>query len=117
MRTCFRARFIQAELTPEAREQCYFFNSFFYKKLTEKSGIGGKGDAEGLTPTQRAFQRVKKWTKACPYATQTAASTVHQQDLPLLCIGTRSRMCSCIPCSVLRLAITSLPYYRKCSIW
>ncbi len=53
-------RFIQAELKAEARDQCYFFNSFFYKKLTEKSG--GK-DAEGLTPQQRAFQRVKKWTK------------------------------------------------------
>ena len=57
-------RFIQAELPPEARQECYFFNSFFYKKLTEKSGAGGK-DTEGLTAHQRAFERVKKWTKAC----------------------------------------------------
>ena len=63
---CPDRRFIQAELPAEAKEQCYFFNSFFYKKLTEKSSAGGK-DSEGLSKEERAFQRVKKWTKACPH--------------------------------------------------
>ena len=63
---CAAHRFIQKELPEEAQAQCYFFNSFFYKKLTEKSNTAGKA-AEGqpaLSAAQRAFERVKKWTKA-----------------------------------------------------
>jgi hypothetical protein len=64
---CAGHRYIQKDLPPEARAQCYFINSFFYKKLTEKSNGGSKAAAEGqptLSAAQRAFERVKKWTKA-----------------------------------------------------
>ncbi len=55
-------RVIHAELPAEARAECSFFNSFFHKKLTEKSSGGGKDEQGLITATQRAFQRVKKWT-------------------------------------------------------
>ena len=37
-------RWIEQNLPNEVRERCYFFNSFFYKKLTEKQKVkrGGK---------------------------------------------------------------------------
>ena len=38
----------------------HFFNSFFWKKLTEKD----TGDP-ALPPAQRNFERVKSWTKVC----------------------------------------------------
>ena len=63
-----RGRHLQKELAkdnPAAADECYFFNSFFYKKLTEKGprvrSPGGQPD-----PAQRAHERVKKWTKARP---------------------------------------------------
>lgn len=31
-------RWLQDRLSPEAKERCYFFNTFFFKKLTEKTG-------------------------------------------------------------------------------
>lgn len=33
-----RRRWLQDQLPPEVSARCYFFNSFFYKKLTEKQG-------------------------------------------------------------------------------
>ena len=37
-------RWIEQNLPNEVRDRCYFFNSFFYKKLTEKQKVkrGGK---------------------------------------------------------------------------
>ncbi len=31
-------RWLQDKLPPEVRQRCYFFNTFFFKKLTEKEG-------------------------------------------------------------------------------
>lgn len=41
-------------------EHFHVFNSFFWKKLTERSGDGGG------CPWDAAFERVKKWTKVQP---------------------------------------------------
>ncbi|KAK9818403.1 hypothetical protein WJX72_012123 [[Myrmecia] bisecta] len=61
----FYIKFVQDEICKlpggEAiLDQCYFFNSFFYKKLTEKSGDGPK---KGPAWNQANHARVKKWTK------------------------------------------------------
>ena len=85
-------RHIQSELLPETRAQCYFFNSFFYKKLTEKSGAGSKA-AEGqpaLSHHERAFERVKKWTKAravASRATRTCVQCTRAVTSRVLCQG------------------------------
>lgn len=39
---CFH-RWIEEHLPTEVADRCYFFNSFFYKKLTEKTPRKGKG--------------------------------------------------------------------------
>jgi Ulp1 family protease len=55
-----KRRWIEAHLSPEVRARLHFFNTFFYKKLSEKS--------ETIPPEQRAkanHNRVRKWTKVC----------------------------------------------------
>ncbi len=82
---------IEENLKPEARERCYFFSSFFYKKLVEKThpgkrgkqaaaaaaaaaatgvdGDGGGGGGGGSGPPAKQdvnklnHERVKRWTK------------------------------------------------------
>lgn len=57
-------RCLQKELSPEAARECYFFNSFFYKKLTEKAAVSRSPDAKQRhTAAERSHERVKKWTK------------------------------------------------------
>lgn len=66
-------RHIEEHLPPEFRDRCYFFSSFFYKKLTEKQKQPAPGkQAHPVTgeSMQRAdymdyinHERVKKWTK------------------------------------------------------
>lgn len=53
-------RFIQVHLESEERDskKFHFFNSFFYKKLTEKSG-----SSEGGSKHRQNHERVRKWTK------------------------------------------------------
>jgi Ulp1 family protease len=63
-------RFIQEHLPEEIRKQCHFFNSFFFKKLTEKGGrksgdsnaSGGASDGKD-SAYKRGFERVRKWTR------------------------------------------------------
>lgn len=81
------SREIEASLPKEVQDRVYFFNSFFYKKLTEKAQAGGKGKAGGaagvsssvddpapavpldnhlplkLRRAKADHDRVKKWTK------------------------------------------------------
>ena len=77
---------IKARLSPAQLKKCHFFNTFFYKKLSEKDTARGRGaqqqqqqananaaggdDAGGAsaqlksTPAaERAYERVKRWTK------------------------------------------------------
>ena len=52
---------LEEDLDPEHRGRFHFFNSFFYKKLTEKNPGMCK-----LAPEERGkrdHERVKKWTK------------------------------------------------------
>lgn len=63
-------RYIQEHLPEEIRKQCHFFNSFFFKKLTEKGGRkSGDGNASGGASDgrdsayKRGFERVRKWTR------------------------------------------------------
>jgi hypothetical protein len=51
---------LEEELRDQAGgERFYFFNSFFYKKLSEKTGArAGTQEHNAL-----AYERVKKWTK------------------------------------------------------
>ena len=63
-------RYIQEHLPEEIRRQCHFFNSFFFKKLTEKGGrksgdsnaSGGASDGRD-SAYKRGFERVRKWTR------------------------------------------------------
>lgn len=48
-----------AKGNPEALSQCYFFNSFFYKKLTEAA----TGKNIKLTAKELAHFNVHRWTK------------------------------------------------------
>jgi len=68
----FYLRYVQEELTkkrPEDAARCYFFNSFFYKKLSEKSGGDLPEDLDTSTMNAkdkqalRNFQKVRKWTR------------------------------------------------------
>ena len=55
---------IKAAMPEDQRRRCHFFNTFFYKKLTEKDN-GGQAAAgkEPQTVDDRAYDRVKRWTK------------------------------------------------------
>ena len=65
-------RYIQEHLPNDVRSRCHFFNSFFFKKLTEKgprksgdsAGSGGASDSA----YKRGFERVRKWTRVCWHA-------------------------------------------------
>ncbi|DBA66333.1 TPA: hypothetical protein ACH3X2_002325 [Trebouxia sp. C0005] len=72
----FYAKWIQENLDKESQLKYHFFNTFFFKKLTEKSTIrknpSGNAGREGtpdsdavkaLTPAERNHLRVKSWTK------------------------------------------------------
>eukprot|EP00775_Hariotina_reticulata_P010667 gene10667-10826_t len=59
---------IELSLPPDGRRRCHFFNSFFFKKLTEKtancSGNGrGARKADQEEVARQNWERVKKWTK------------------------------------------------------
>jgi len=60
-------RYIWESLPESAKERCYFFNSFFWKKLTEKSGVPSNPLTAGPRGAASAanHERVKKWTKVC----------------------------------------------------
>ena len=76
-------RWLQDQLPPEVRQRCYFFNTFFFKKLTEKEGERGLA----LLPVCRAVCRA---VAALRFA---ALSTV----LPTLRCG---GLPSLLPCSL-----------------
>ncbi|KAL4434137.1 hypothetical protein ABPG75_000578 [Micractinium tetrahymenae] len=69
----FYLRWLQDQLPPEVAQRCYFFNSFFFKKLTETSGGSLSEEVEAYAKrieakgeklqTLRNHQKVKKWTK------------------------------------------------------
>jgi Ulp1 family protease len=44
---------------PEDAQRCYFFNSFFYKKLSERNTGGGGGQGSAAA----SYAKVKKWTR------------------------------------------------------
>ncbi|KAL3160557.1 hypothetical protein ABBQ32_010855 [Trebouxia sp. C0010 RCD-2024] len=72
----FYVKWLRAQLDPAIAHRVHFFNSFFYKKLTEKppqsqatsGGAGGPGimasAAKPLTCAQSNHLRVKAWTKS-----------------------------------------------------
>ena len=80
-------RWIWQQLPAEAQERCYFFNSFFWKKLTEKNGGGGgngsagsAGSAEGtprMSAAQANHERVKKWTKVSGSSSALCRTGMH----------------------------------------
>jgi Ulp1 family protease len=63
---CPACRWIELEVlakAPEAdRRRFHFFNSFFYKKLSEQSSEPA-GRPTRLDKARRAHERVKTWTK------------------------------------------------------
>lgn len=60
VRSC--SRWIQNEImTQSDRERSYFFNSFFYKKLTLRAPKE-KNDNQ-TSAAERRFNRVRRWTK------------------------------------------------------
>ncbi len=57
-------RWIWKHLPEATQKRCYFFNSFFYKKLSEKQAGVGPLTASGRCEAARAaHERVRKWTK------------------------------------------------------
>lgn len=66
---CLCRRWLWQGMSPEQQTRCYFFNSFFWTKLTEKSGSGAApatgADGARLTKDAANHERVKKWTKVC----------------------------------------------------
>ena len=60
----FVCRWIWQRLPEATQKRCYFFNSFFYKKLSEKQAGVGPLTASGRCEAARAaYERVRKWTK------------------------------------------------------
>lgn len=51
-------RYVQTKMRPEDAERCYFFNSFFYKKLSEK-----QAGVQGAALAEKNYPKVKKWTR------------------------------------------------------
>ena len=65
-------RWIRRELertNPQDAERCYFFNSFFYKKLSEKHGgvllpgVQEKGKTIAVLQAMKNYSKVKNWTR------------------------------------------------------
>ena len=57
---CWGCRKIWGELPEDKRERLYFFNSFFWTKLSEKAPQGNQSRAQ---KADASFQRVKRWTR------------------------------------------------------
>ena len=57
---CLAGRRMWDALPAHIRERVYFFNSFFWTKLSEKAPQGTQTSAE---KADQAFERVKRWTK------------------------------------------------------
>ena len=49
-------------LPEDIREKLYFFNSFFWTKLSEKAPQGNQTSAQKAAAS---FERVKRWTRVC----------------------------------------------------
>lgn len=57
-------RWIWQHLPEATQKRCYFFNSFFYKKLSEKQpGLGPLTPSGRCEAARAAHERVRKWTK------------------------------------------------------
>lgn len=65
----------------------HFFNSFFFKKLTEQAGEPASSSA---SRHEQNHERVRKWTKVC-----LLLPTPHEQH-SLLRLQNRSIMCLCL---------------------
>ncbi|KAK9906862.1 hypothetical protein WJX75_009356 [Coccomyxa subellipsoidea] len=60
----FFMRYIWEQLSDDVKDRCYFFNSFFWKKLTEKStGANNLDNGPRGSVAAANHERVKKWTK------------------------------------------------------
>ena len=70
--------------TPEAtRDRCYFYNSFFYKKLSEKQpGLPAVTTTGRCEAAKAAHERVRKWTKvsAALHSSQKQAPSGHTRQ-------------------------------------
>ena len=57
-------RWIWQHLPAATQDRCYFFNSFFYKKLSERQvGLGAVNATGRCEAAKAAHERVRKWTK------------------------------------------------------
>ena len=53
-------------MSDDVKDRCYIFNSFFWKKLTEKStGANNLDNGPRGSVAAANHERVKKWTKVC----------------------------------------------------
>ena len=60
----FLCRWIWQHLPEATQNRCYFFNSFFYKKLSERQpGLGPLTASGRCEAAKAAHERVRKWTK------------------------------------------------------
>eukprot|EP00898_Chlorokybus_atmophyticus_P007874 jgi/Chlat1/8088/Chrsp75S07589 len=57
-------KYIQQHLEPEQQRRFHFFNSFFFKKLSERTLQNDTKSGATLTPRKRQHSRVKNWTKS-----------------------------------------------------
>ena len=65
---------------PEAtRDRCYFYNSFFYKKLSEKQpGLPAVNATGRCEAAMAAHERVRKWTKVSTARHRSTVTQAHR---------------------------------------
>jgi hypothetical protein len=72
-----RSRHVEGELPEDVRARCHVYNSFFYKKATEKPADGARGSSGDRSASKIAHERVTKWTKAHSTLNSSPNSTLN----------------------------------------
>ena len=73
-------RYIWQHMPEAIQGRCYFYNSFFYKKLSEKQpGLPAVNTTGRCDAAKAAHERVRKWTKVstAPNRSQKQAHSCH----------------------------------------
>ena len=78
---CCGCRKIWEELPEDKRERLYFFNSFFWTKLSEKAPQGNQSQAQ---KADASFERVKRWTRVrCDLSIPVCSGPLHSETSAL----------------------------------